>query len=203
MKEFYPDSKQALEKNFYLQPTDRAAGELLGKVLVRKTDHGFLAGKIVETEAYIPDGDPANHSTVAQTKRNAAMREEGGILYIYKIYGVHHCVNIVTEQKGRGCAVLLRALEPLAGMDQMAQNRGTGKLRDLCRGPGNLAKAFGLTTEQNFESVTSENIFVQNFEYPKKNDIISDVRIGISKAADLELRYYYKNCKYVSGKKKG
>lgn len=203
MKEFYPEKYSKLEKEFFLQPTAKVAKELPGKILVRETNKGTIAGKIVETEAYIPDGDPANHSTVAQTERNAAMREEGGILYVYKIYGVHHCVNIVTEQKGKGCAVLLRALEPVEGVEIMKKNRGNDKFRDLCRGPGNLAKAFGLTTEHNFASVLNGEFYLLDNKTPENDEIIPDVRIGISKAADLELRYYLKNCNFVSGKKKG
>jgi DNA-3-methyladenine glycosylase len=187
--------KNRLQKEFYLQRTEIVAKELLGKILVFRD----LAGKIVETEAYIPENDEANHSARGKTKRNAAMHEEGGILYVYKIYGVHHCINVVTEVKDKGCAVLIRALQPLVGIDLMKKNRKKNKIEELCKGPGNVAKAFGFTTDDNYNSLLSDDLYiVDNLD---DREIVADKRIGISKAIDLPLRFYYANDPYVSGKK--
>ena len=187
--------KNRLQKEFYLQRTEIVAKELLGKILV----YGNLAGKIIETEAYIPENDEANHSARGKTKRNAAMHEEGGILYVYKIYGVHHCINVVTEEKDKGCAVLIRALQPVAGIDIMKKNRSKDKIEELCKGPGNVAKAFGFTTDDNYSSLLSDHLYV--VDDIDDREIVIDKRIGISKAVDLPLRFYFANDPYVSGKK--
>lgn len=193
--------KKALKKSFYLQKTKEVAKNLLGKLLVRKFESDYLAGEIVETEAYTPEGDEANHSARGKTKRNAAMHEEGGILYVYKIYGVHHCINFVTEHKNKGAAVLIRALRPTLGIEEMQKNRGESNIFKLCKGPGNTAKAFGFTIENNFDNLYTENLFVQDYKNYDESAIIADKRIGISKSIELPYRFYLKNNKYVSGKK--
>lgn len=199
MKEFYSTGNR-LQKEFFLQSTDKVAKLLIGKILVRKFDNFVFAGEIVETEAYLPYGDFANHSAKAKTSRNAPMLEEGGILYVYKIYGIHHCVNIVTEEKGKGAAVLLRALKPLDGIEGMQKLRNKKEIEILCKGPGNLAKAMNFSVEDNFKDVyDNDDIYLlDNF---KKYEIVSDKRIGISKSQELLLRYYPKSCNFVSGKK--
>jgi DNA-3-methyladenine glycosylase len=200
MKEFYFLGNR-LQKDFFMRATEKVAKELIGKILVRKYDNNYLAGEIVETEAYLPEGDMANHSAIAQTKRNAPMREEGGILYVYKIYGIHHCVNIVTEEKGRGAAVLLRALKPLHGIEIIQKLRNKFDIDILCKGPGNLAKAMNFDTDDNYKRVyDNDEIFV--LDNKTKYDIIEDERIGISKSKELLLRYYAKSCNFVSGKTK-
>lgn len=202
MKEFYIEKARILEKEFYQQKTDFVAQELLGKIIVRKFGYQLLAGMIVETEAYLAENDFANHSTISQTKRNAPMREEGGILYVYKIYGIHHCMNIVTEQVNKGCAVLVRALKPIIGIETMKSLRNEKKLFNLCKGPGNLSKAFNFTTDDNYKSVT-DNFEIFILDINESPEFISDYRIGISKSQNLKLRYYIKSCNFVSGKKIG
>lgn len=186
-----------LSKEFYEQNTEIVAKELLGKIFV----FGDISGKIVETEAYIADNDLANHSSRGKTNRNAAMFANGGILYVYKIYGIHHCINVVTETEGRGSAVLIRALQPLGGIEQMQINRNAAKIDTLCKGPANFAKAFGINLSHNFKSLLSEEIYILNSNKENDQEIVTDSRIGISKSSDLLLRFYYANCKYVSGKK--
>lgn len=185
--------------DFYLRDTVEVARELLGKVFVRETDAGILAVKIVETEAYSPFGDDANHSARGRTPRNAMMHEPGGILYVYKIYGIHYCVNVVTEGAGHGSAVLLRAGKPIEGIDVMQGLRGTDDETKLCSGPGNFAKAFDISTENNGASLLGDEFAI--YAHSDNREIVTDRRIGISKAIDLPYRFYFAGCKYVSAKK--
>ena len=150
ISKFEPAFSNSIPKNFFLQKTEVVARSLLGKVLVKKVRNNFLAAMISETEAYLSENDSASHSAAGLTKRNSAMFREGGILYVYKIYGVHHCINFVTEGDGIGAAVLIRSAIPILGINEMKINRKTDKLDNLCKGPGNLAKAFGFTLLDNF-----------------------------------------------------
>ncbi len=200
-KEFVIDFKKALDISFFRRETEVVAKELLGKVLVKQHEGIWLAGKIVETEAYLPKGDLSCHAAVGKTKRNAPMFEDGGILYVYKIYGVHHCINFVTENEGIGCAVLIRAVEPMSGIDKMMELRNTDNIRNLCKGPGNLAQAFGFTKADNFSSLYSLELFIQGFNSKEKIEIARTKRIGIKKSANLLLRYIQKNSEFVSGVK--
>lgn len=197
-KKFVPDFKKAVDLNFYKRKTELVAKELLGKVIVRNFKGILLAGKIVETEAYLQLGDFASHSSVGKTERNAPMFEEGGILYVYKIYGTHHCINFVTETEYKGSAVLIRALEPLLGIEKMIAQRKTDKISNLCQGPGNLALALGFTKSDNNKSLLSHDLFVQKFENPKPDEIAQSARIGITKSANLQLRYFIKDSEFVS-----
>jgi DNA-3-methyladenine glycosylase len=115
--------QNALSQDFFARATEKVARDLLGAVLVRRVGDTVLAGRIVETEAYLAEDDAASHSFRGRTRRNEAMFGEAGTLYVYRIYGVHHCANIVTEDAGRGAAVLLRALEPLAGIEWMQKEQ--------------------------------------------------------------------------------
>ncbi len=194
-------SKGILKKEFYLQPTQEVAINLLGKILMTiDSDGQIIAGKIVETEAYLNANDKASHSHSGITNRNEAMFEGGGVLYVYRSYGIHHCINVVTEAKGKGAAVLIRAMEPIEGLDLMKVNRGIDDIEKLCKGPGNTAKAFGFTKIDNFRSLTSYNLFIIAGEDISENDIISTKRVGISQSKDLLLRFYIKNSNFVSRK---
>lgn len=188
-----------LTPDFYLRETSLVARDLLGKVLTLNRNGNLLSGRIVETEAYRPEGDFASHSAVGKTDRNAPMFSTGGILYVYLIYGIHHCINVVTEPGGRGAAVLIRALEPMEGINIMKANRNSDDERILCKGPGNTAKAFGFTKEDNFISFNSEELFILDSPTVNNKEIISGPRIGVRKSADLLLRFYIKNCPFVSG----
>lgn len=190
---------ERLLKEFFIRDTITVARELIGKIFVKILNHNtILSAKIVETEAYLPNDDVASHSFCGITKRNQMMFEEGGVLYIYKSYGIHHCVNIVTEQKGKGSAVLIRAMEPIQGIQIMKKYRNRDDIKVLCKGPGNVAKAFGLSLNENGMSILGDQIMILNADKIDENDIIKTKRIGISKSKDLLLRFYLKNSKFVS-----
>src|SRR6187401_57978 len=147
-----------LTRSFYERPTLTVAAELIGKVLVHQTRAGLAAGMIVEAEAYIGEDDPACHAAPGPTTRNAPLYGPPGIAYVYLNYGIHYLVNAVTEAEGRPAAVLIRALEPLDGLELMQQRRRVASAgapvraiapHDLCRGPGNLTRALGITLAQN------------------------------------------------------
>src|ERR1700741_2664024 len=137
-----------LPRSFYLRPTLVVAKDLLGKYLVRKFRRQYLIGKIVEVEAYLGEKDPASHAYRGITKRNEVMFREGGHLYVYFTYGMHFCSNIVTEEEGIGHAVLLRAVEPIEGVNLMMKRRN-GTLENLTNGPAKLCQAFGITRKEN------------------------------------------------------
>jgi DNA-3-methyladenine glycosylase len=192
-----------LEKEFYLQDTTFIAKNLIGKILVRKCGNSILSGKIVETEAYLSSNDMSSHSAQGKTIRNAVMFETGGLMYVYKIYGMHHCINVVTENQDIGAAVLIRAIEPLSGIEKMIENRNTDKIDTLCKGPGNVAKAFGFDLNMNGHSFLSDDLFICNSEDNSDFVIGISKRIGITKSADLPLRFYMKDSLYISKSSNG
>ena len=143
-----------LSQDFYARPTLEVAGDLVGKVLVHETGEGTVAGLIVEVEAYIGESDPACHAAPGWTPRNAPLYGPPGRAYVYLNYGIHQLLNAVTERQGAPAAVLLRAVEPVGGVDLMRRRRLRGRGRpvadvELCRGPGNLSQAFGVTLAHN------------------------------------------------------
>lgn len=175
------------------------AQDLLGKILVRMSGDFIIAGRIVEVEAYLPD-DPASHSYNGMTERNSAMFMSGGHLYVYFTYGMHYCANIVTEKENYGSAVLLRALEPLHGLQTMKDNRKIILMdRDLTNGPAKLCQAFGITKALNKADLTKNDIFCaesndNNFKIEKAK------RIGIKKGTEKLWRFYIKDNPFVSVK---
>src|SRR5207248_1295332 len=141
------------------------ARELIGKVLVHDTRGGIAAGTIVEAEAYIGESDPACHAAPGPTKRNAPLYGPPGIAYVYLNYGIHYLVNAVTKAEGWPAAVLIRALEPKDGVALMRRRRGKGAasaLDDLCRGPGNLTKALGITLADNCLDLTTSALRIED-----------------------------------------
>ncbi|MBM3817483.1 MAG: DNA-3-methyladenine glycosylase [Acidimicrobiia bacterium] len=147
-----------LPRSFYSRPTLKVAEDLLGKVLVHRTPDGVAAGMIVEAEAYIGEDDPACHAAPGPTRRNAPLYGPPGIAYVYLNYGIHHLVNAVTESEGDPAAVLIRALDPVEGLALMRRRRATDgrhiEEHDLCRGPGNLTRALGITLTDNLLDLT-------------------------------------------------
>lgn len=191
-----------LPPRYYARDAAVVAHELLGAALVRRTPYGGLqAAVIVETEAYLPYNDEASHAAHGQTQRNRSMFAAGGTLYVYKIYGIHHCINAVTEDIGTGSAVLIRAAIPFAGIENMQKRRGENTpVAALCRGPGNLARAFGFTTADDGSSLCSSEVFIAALPDNPLPDIRVSQRIGITKSADLPLRFYMGGSPFVSGK---
>jgi DNA-3-methyladenine glycosylase len=186
---------------FFQQSTEIVAKQLIGKLFVRHIDAKIiLAAEIIETEAYLPTNDPACHASLKKTKRNAPMFEDGGILYVYFIYGNHFCSNIVTEKKEQGAAVLIRAGRPVLGINVMQKNRGIIDEVSLCKGPGNFAKAFGLNKSHNYLLLDGSHFGIYYYNNYLDEEITQTTRIGIKKATELPLRYYLTNSKFVSKK---
>jgi len=190
--------KNKLNQKFYLEETEIVAKNLIGKLFVKKNNSSLLIARITETEAYLDQNDESSHSCKGITNRNKSMFMIGGTLYVYFIYGVHFCVNIVTKDEGKGAAVLIRAAEPLAGIEIMKQNRQIHNFEKLLIGPGNFAKAFNFNKNDDGKSLLSNEIFISDDNY--STEIITTERIGISKSINLQLRFYDRNSKFVSKK---
>ena len=183
---------------------DQAARFLLGKLLVRRTDDALLVGRIVETEAYLGLNDPAAHAFAGRTARNSVLFGPPGYAYVYFIYGMHSCLNVSCEPEGEAGCVLIRALEPVAGMDAMRRLRGlsdAAKPRLLTSGPGRLCQAFGITRS----SHNGVDLLNQTSDLQLRDDgyIVPSIavtpRIGISKAAEWPLRFLVEGNDSVSG----
>ena len=193
-----------LPSKFYTREMLDVAKDLLGKTFVRRINKKTLAGVIVEVEAYDGRTDKAAHSYGGITERNKIMFEQGGLLYVYFIYGMHYCCNIVTGQKGIGNAVLIRALQPVMGIEKMIENRfgniepGEKHLQNLTNGPAKITQALNINKMQNGTSLNGKQIFLAENNFPQNFKIISGKRIGIKKSADLPWRFHIKNNPYVS-----
>lgn len=188
-----------LPRKFYNRDTITVAKELLGKYLVHEEEEGITAGMIVETEAYIGIDDPACHATFGKTTRNEPMFGECGFTYIYFIYGMYYCLNIVTEEVGKPCACLIRALEPIAGIEIMKKRRNTTDIKQLTNGPSKLCQALGLSIKHNRMDITKKPLYIKKSNY-KPLKIIETTRIGIKKGLDRNWRFYIADNEFVSRK---
>ena len=170
-----------LARSFYDRPTLDVARDLIGKVLVHNRRGVTTSGIIVEVEAYIGESDPACHAAPGPTTRNAPLYGPPGFAYVYLNYGIHWLVNAVTEAKGSPAAVLIRALEPLDGIETMRRRRSRPKMsaHDLCRGPGNLTKAMGITHAQNREDLCGRRLYIEDRGLTPPEEISWGPRIGI------------------------
>lgn len=195
-----------LPSSFYLRDdVVKIARELLGKVLVTKWNNEYTSGRIVETEAYAGALDKASHAFKGKTARTSVMFGEGGTAYVYLCYGIHEMFNIVTNKSDVPHAILIRAVEPMEGIDIMLRRTGKKKLDEtLTRGPGNVGKAFGFHRSQCGVSLQSDELYVADDGYrPDKKQIMSSPRIGVDYAGEdalLDYRLYIKGNKFVSGK---
>ncbi len=188
-----------LPRSFYDREVTVVARDLLGRVLVRRLRDGRrLAVRLVEVEAYAPD-DPASHSYRGPTERNRTMFGPPGRLYVYFTYGMHHCLNVVTGPAGVGAAVLLRAGEPLEGLEAMAERRGTRDPRLLCSGPGRLAQAFGLTREHDgADLVRGPDVRLLEGEPVLDERVVATTRVGINHGTERPWRFLVAGDPFVS-----
>jgi DNA-3-methyladenine glycosylase len=203
-----------LPRSFYLRPTLQVARDLLGKLLVVRHRGRRLVGKIVEAEAY-REGDSASHSYRGKTKRNEVMFWKGGHLYVYFTYGMHFCANIVTGREGVGEAVLIRAVEPIEGIEVMKRNRfGTHQLTthqstthqltthqsrlNLTNGPAKFCQAFGIGREQNGTDLLGEKIYLLNAEPIAQSRIGRSRRIGVTNGSEKRWRFFVKGSEWLS-----
>ena len=178
-----------LPRSFYSRETLLVARELIGKYIVHLTKRGRLVARIVEVEAYIGEEDPACHASCGPTERNRLMYGQAGIAYIYFIYGMYHCVNFVTEREGFPAAVLLRAAEPVAGIELMHTGGSHSSPHALLSGPGKFCRGFGLTRVQNGLDLTGSELYLEDHYEPTPRIGVSE-RIGIRKGADKPWRFF-------------
>ena len=204
-----------LPQRFYARDPRIVARELLGKILVRTLSRGAksrrLAGRIVELEVYLGEGDLAAHAAAGKTERNEVLFGPPGHAYVYFIYGMHYCLNFSCMPEGQAGSVLVRALEPIDGIEQMAQARSVAEkrlesvsgLRLLTSGPGRLCEAFGITRQRfNGEAVYSlDSPLIVVDDGFKPAAIRETLRVGITKSADMPLRYVIDGNAFVSRSK--
>lgn len=187
-----------LPRAFYARPTISVALDLLGKSVYHSVPRGLIAGKIVEVEAYLGERDPACHAFYGKTNRTGIFWGDPGIAYIFISYGIHYCLNTITEESNTAGCVLIRALEPTAGTSLMEKNRGVADLYSLADGPGKLTQALGITVAQNGVDLTKGNFLILSEDCSDCPDIVVTSRIGISKAEKEPLRFYIGGNRFVS-----
>ena len=197
-----------LDRAFYERPTLDVARDLIGKLLVHRTKEGTTAGRIVEVEAYIGEDDPACHAAPGPTVRNQPLYGPPGVAYVYLNYGLHYLVNAVTEAEGSPAAVLIRALEPVEGLALMRKRRSKARWRkgkpipadhDLCRGPGNLTAALGITLAQNRSPLTRPPLTIED-DGMAVEEVDWGPRIGISVGTEHRWRCAVPRNPAVSGR---
>lgn len=199
-----------LRRSFFNRDPREVSHDLLGKLIVRKDGRKLLAGRIVEVEAYLGTDDLAAHAAAGRTARNSVLFGPPGHAYVYFIYGVHYCLNISCLPDGEAGCILVRALEPVAGIEQMARSRGledlnfssARNLRLLASGPGKLCEALGITrSRDNDKDMVSPRCDLQVMEDDYKAEKVAVTpRIGITKSAELPLRYVIAGNSFISVK---
>ncbi|MCR4428626.1 MAG: DNA-3-methyladenine glycosylase [Caldiserica bacterium] len=191
--------RNPLPRSFYLQDTLKVARDLIGKLLVRREGNDFLSGFIVETEAYLGPEDKASHASKGFTRRTAPMFGPPGHAYIYLIYGMYYCFNVVTEREGFPAAVLIRALEPCEGIDLMQKKRGVKSPKEIANGPGKLTRALGINGMLNGCDLTSGEVWIEEGRIPGR--ICQGPRIGVHYAGewkDKPWRFYESGSEFLS-----
>jgi DNA-3-methyladenine glycosylase len=189
-----------LPRSFYEQSTIDVAQQLLGKFLVHRRDEGILTGRIVETEAYRGPHDLACHASKGRTKRTDVMFGAAGHAYVYFIYGFYNMLNLVTEAKDYPAAVLIRAVEPVRGIEQMKQNRKSERLDNLASGPGKLCQAFAIDRSLNGADVCGKSLYLEDRGEPMPK-FTATPRIGVDYAGkwkDKPLRFIVRDSEFVS-----
>ena len=173
--------------------------DLLGRTLFYRTPQGLVAGRIVETEAYTGGSDPASHAYRGQTARNAVMFGPAGFAYVYFTYGIHHCLNVTADTPGRAGAVLLRALEPVAGIEIMRSRGDAGPEWRLLSGPGKIGRAFGLTLVDNGRDLTSGPLGIASGAPVSRRQVAIAPRVGITRGVEKPYRFAVIGSRSVSG----
>lgn len=192
-------STRRLPRSFFARPSPEVGPDLLGRILVRRLSDGrLLSARIVETEAYQED-DPASHSYRGRTNRTEVMFGPPGHLYVYFTYGMHHCMNVVTGSDGEGSAVLLRAAEPLEGVEEMARRRGTDHPRALCSGPGRLCQALGIARQENgLDLMRGQELWLLEGSPVLPSEIDVGSRVGIRSGTEHPWRFSVHGDRFVS-----
>ena len=187
-------AREVLPTEFYARPVLEVARDLVGCIV----EHNGLAGRIVETEAY-HESEPACHAFVGVTPRTRVLFGEPGTAYVYRSYGIHALLNAVCEPEGVGAAVLIRALEPLVGVEEMKERRGRVREQDLCSGPGKLTQALGVELSENDTSLVDGPVRVRHGSgVDVRSRVVAGTRIGITKAVDLKWRFCADGNRHVS-----
>ena len=185
--------------SFYERETELVARDMLGMLLQCRTEQGTASGIIVETEAYVGEHDAACHAVAGRTARTAPLYERAGIAYVYFIYGMYWCVNAVTRAPGSPSAVLVRAIEPVEGIELMRRRRPHARReRDLTNGPGKLCLAPGITGPMNRQSLQRGSPVIRNYRSFPDADVAITPRIGIRHAAEWPLRWLVRDNEFVS-----
>jgi DNA-3-methyladenine glycosylase len=192
-------STPRLPRSFFARPSPEVGPDLLGRILVRRVGDGpLLTARIVEAEAYQED-DPASHSFRGRTNRTEVMFGPPGHAYVYFTYGMHHCMNVVTGSTGEGSAVLLRAAEPLEGLEEMARRRGTNDPRALCSGPGRLCQALGIDQADNgLDLVRGRQLWLLEGTPVTPSKISVGSRVGITSGTERPWRFSVRGDRFVS-----
>lgn len=203
---------KTVKREFYNRPTLMVAQDLLGKIIVKIHKDRVISGRIVETEGYIGAIDKAAHCYGNKmTPRTRVMFGQPGRAYVYLIYGMYHCLNVVTEPEGTAAAVLIRGIEPLEGIEQIIQNRYNrpmeqvtkAQLKNLSNGPGKLCRAFDITKTHNEMDLCGDTFFIAEEEYQEPFEVITTKRVNIDyaeEAIDFPWRFYIKDNPHVSRK---
>lgn len=186
-------------RSYFARPTEQLARDLLGTILVHDTRDGLMAGRIVETEAYLARGDQAAHSSAGLTARTQVIFGPPGHAYVYRIYGMYCCLNVIAEPDGVPGCVLIRAAEPLAGIEHMRSRRPTAReLTDLASGPGKLTAAFSIDMDLYGADLLDSPLTIRVPAPHHAPTVRSSRRIGISKSEELDLRFFIADNEYVS-----
>ena len=193
-----------LPVSFYSHSTLKVLEDLIGKILVRKSEEGLTSGVIVEAEAYTGEDDPASYAFSGRTKRSEIMYGPPGRAFVHFTYGMHHMLNLVTEREEFPAAILIRALEPREGISLMKKRRKTEELFNLCSGPAKICQAFGIDRSHNGVSLFSSRspLFIKEGERREegREELIWTSRIGIGEGKDRLWRAYLKGSPYISAK---
>jgi len=193
----FSEAMLPLPRDFYSRYVVDVARDLLGKVLVREVDEGIMAGLIVEVEAYRGSDDPASHAYKGMTTRNKVMWSKPGTAYVYQIYGIHYCLNVVAEPEGVPAAVLIRAIEPILGIDLMLRNRRVSDIRNLTSGPAKLTEALSIDKRFNGWDLTlGRRLYISQGISVSEECITATSRIGVKDRRPW--RFYIKGNKFVS-----